>query len=70
MRLGLDGDGSVCTAPQKEKREYTMGCLSITAVVVLVFGVLIALFPPPDVLSGLNSNHDHGPLEVNLRERL
>ena len=57
--------------PHKKKKEiYTMGCLSITAVVVLVFGVLIALFPPPDVLSGLNSNHDHGPLEVNLRERL
>lgn len=26
--------------------------------------VLIAIFPPPDVLSGLSSNHDHGPLEI------
>ena len=69
--MTVTGDGSVLPTPHKKKKEiYTMGCLSITAVVVLVFGVLIALFPPPDVLSGLNSNHDHGPLEVNLRERL
>ena len=41
-----------------------MGCLSFTAGAVVVLGVLIAIFPPPDVLSGLNSNHDHGAFDV------
>lgn len=41
-----------------------MGFLFYSTAAILVIGVLIALFPPPDVLSGLNSNHDHSPMEV------
>eukprot|EP00519_Triparma_laevis_P005490 CAMPEP_0182499778 /NCGR_PEP_ID=MMETSP1321-20130603/7945_1 /TAXON_ID=91990 /ORGANISM="Bolidomonas sp., Strain RCC1657" /LENGTH=392 /DNA_ID=CAMNT_0024704021 /DNA_START=14 /DNA_END=1192 /DNA_ORIENTATION=+ len=41
-----------------------MGFCKTLGVLALVGGVLIAVFPPPDVLSGLSSNHDHSPLEV------
>ena len=41
-----------------------MGFLSKLGMLAVVGGVLLAVFPPPDVLNGLSSNHDHGPLEV------
>ena len=41
-----------------------MGVLKNVGALVAIGAVLIAIFPPPDVLSGLSSNHDHGPLEI------
>jgi len=41
-----------------------MGFVSKLAGIVVVGAVLVAIFPPPDVLSGLSSNHDHGPIEI------
>ena len=41
-----------------------MGVLKTLGVLTALGGVLLAVFPPPDVLSGLSSNHDHSPLEV------
>jgi len=41
-----------------------MGVFKTLGVLAVIGGVLIAVFPPPDVLKGLSSNHDHSPLEV------
>jgi len=38
--------------------------LVYTAVIVVLIGVALVVFPPPDVLTGLDSNHDHSPLEM------
>jgi SAM-dependent methyltransferase len=41
-----------------------MGLLKTTAIVIAIIASAAIYFPIPSVLKGLNSNHDHSPLEM------